>query len=160
MKVAALPSKRLPASLLIEIGRIATTWAYIEQELILWTSALAAQDTGGVPEEHLRTDFKRLREKWYSLARAKLDRNLVDKVLHPINSQLSRDAIWRGYVIHGRWRTFGRGKYKLLIWEQKEGKGLELLEFDPTLAELRALADRSLSLLGRLEKAARGQPGA
>ena len=125
----------LPRTLLAEIGRVAVIWAHIEQEMILHCSAMAAQDTGGKPIEYLRMDFKRLREKWYSLCKQRFDDEILDKLVHPLNSKLAPLSVERGYIIHGMWSVAGRGKYHLRIFEQKND--LDVKEAPYSLSQLR-----------------------
>jgi hypothetical protein len=125
----------LPRTLLAEIGKVAVIWAHIEQELILHASAMASQDTGGKPVEYLRMDLKRLREKWYSLCQHRFDDEILNKIVHPLNSKLAPLSVERAHVIHGLWNVIGRGKYHLHIFEQKTG--LEIKEADYSLAQLR-----------------------
>jgi len=138
--------------MLAEIGRIVTTWACIEQQIILSASALASQKTDGWPIEHLRMDFKRLREKWYSLAAQGLDQKTINKQVHPLNIRLAALSVWRNYVMHGIWHVDGPGRYRLTWWEQK-GK-LERYEAPVSLTQLRALANELLGILSKLDKLA------
>jgi hypothetical protein len=62
--------KAYPRTLLMQIGRVATTSALIEQETILHASAMAAQHTGGYPREFLRMSFVNLRKRWFQLRRS------------------------------------------------------------------------------------------
>jgi hypothetical protein len=131
----------LPRTLLTEIGKVSVIWAHIEQNLILHCSAMAAQETDGKPIEYLRMDFKRLREKWYSLCRERFDEGIFNKIVHPLNSKLRPLSLERGYVVHGLWSVAGRGKYHLRIFEQKT----ELASFgsDYSLAQLRGFVRAS-----------------
>src|SRR5580704_1761583 len=101
------PKGKIPDRLLIQIGRVATVSAYIEQEIILWASALFAQNTDGKPIEPLRMEFGRLRQKWYGEAVKKLDKTTVDKFIQPLNMELARVWPIRGMIIHGRWQRAG-----------------------------------------------------
>jgi hypothetical protein len=83
------PLKPLPARLLVQLGRIATTTAYIEQEFVLWASALYSQRTGGWPREHLRMSFQRLLSKWHSVAVHHLDADTLTKFVTPLRTQLN-----------------------------------------------------------------------
>jgi hypothetical protein len=125
----------LPRTLYAELGKLSVIWANIEQDLIMQTSAMCAQDTDGVPIAQLRTDFKRLREKWYDECRKRFDAKVFNKVVHPLNMQLCRFAPVRGNCIHGLWSVRGRGKYELGYFEQK-GE-LQLFVKPYTIAELR-----------------------
>jgi hypothetical protein len=141
----------LPDELLAEIGRVSTISAYIEQEIILWASALAAQDTGGDPIEKLRMDFKRLRVKWYDLAFRKNDEYVVNKFIHPLNSDLSKVWPIRGAIIHGRWSEIGENDeklYRIKWWEQIDQ--LKELQIDITLKEVKWFADSLLKILQQL----------
>lgn len=131
----------LPRTLFIELGKLSVVWAHIEQDLILHSSAMAAQDTEGKTLEYLRMDFKRLREKWYSLCRERFDAKTFNKVVHPINTRLALLSPERGYAIHGLWSTTGRGKYHLRFFEQKAQ--LASYHVDFTLPQLRGLVSAS-----------------
>src|SRR5208283_4837882 len=93
----------LPNRFLIQIGRIATTTAYIEQEFVLWASAIYAQKTSGVPKEHLRLTFQRLLNKWHTEAVHRLPPKDVAKFIKPLRDDLSRMWPIRNYMIHGMW---------------------------------------------------------
>jgi|ERR1700674_2924465 len=127
-----------PEKLFTQVGRIAITSAYIEQEIILWTSALAAQDTGGNPIERLRMDFKRLRKKWYRLASKKLDKKTINKFIHPLNMDLA--MLWpiRGAMIHGRWQILGGHRFRVRWWMQETQ--LVEMQMDCTLKQVRDFA--------------------
>ena len=103
--------------MLIEIGRLATIWAEIEQFLILDVSALTAVD--GVPTGHLRIEFRRLREEWIKSIKDKLGDRYFDKVCNPINQRLVDASESRGMVFHGTWRAVKRGSYRVEWHEQK-----------------------------------------
>ena len=125
----------LPRTLLAEIGQLVVIWAYIEQDMILHTSAMASQDTNGKTLEYLRMDFKRLREKWYSECRKRFPEAIFNKVVNPLNVNLAKLSQERGYVVHGLWSVVGRGKFHLHIYEQKGS--LESLSSDYSLTQLR-----------------------
>ena len=110
--------RALPRGLLQELGHIIAIWGEIEQYLILWTSALTSQDYDGEPTGDLRSDFKRLREKWWREAAKRLSEPLV-KTLHPINMRLSEASKLRGDLMHGTWHVVSRGVYRWEIWEQR-----------------------------------------
>lgn len=139
---------KLPRTLLAEIGRIATTWAHIEQELILHASAMAAQDTDGEPVENLRSDFKRLREKWYALAVKNFLEPAVVKKMQAINMTLAARSKIRGYTMHGVWSVTKRGSYRVEWWEQR--KSLEPWAQDFNLAELRHVGEEFAAILAQL----------
>jgi hypothetical protein len=111
----------LPRTILAELGKVTVIWAHIEQELILHASAMAAYHTDGKAVEYLRMDFKRLREKWYSLCKQNFPKDIVDKVVHPLNTKLCKLVPERGYYVHGLWKQIGRGKFELFYFEQKTG---------------------------------------
>jgi hypothetical protein len=142
-----------PNTFLAAVGSIATTWAFVEQEILLQTSALASKATDGWPIENLRVDFKRLRERWYELAKAEVDTKTLNKIIHPINTELARLSPIRGYVIHGTWQVTGRGKYRVSWWEQK--KELQRHHADFTLADLRGFAAALLELYAKAERCLR-----
>lgn len=127
--------QELPATLLAELGYIITSWASIEQNLILQSSAMAAVHTDGKPEEYLRMDFKRLRKKWFSLCRDAFPRDVIDTTVNPLNSNLAKLSLERGYYVHGTWKRVGRGRYRLSCWEQKDS--LRLLEGELELDQIR-----------------------
>ena len=131
----------LPRTLVAEIGKLVVIWAHIEQDIILHTSAMASQETGGKPLEYLRMDFKRLREKWYYECRKRFPKQILNTVVNPLNSNLAKLSLERGYVVHGLWSVVGRGKFQLHIFEQK-GK-LESLRSDYTLTQLRGFVGAS-----------------
>lgn len=131
----------LPRTLLAEIGKVTVIWAHIEQDLILHTSAMASQDTHGKPVEYLRMDFKRLREKWYAQCKRRFPPEIINKVVNPINSNLAKLSLERGYIIHGLWSVKARGKYHLYLFEQKTG--LQSLRGDYSLSQLRGFVGAS-----------------
>lgn len=94
-------------------------WAAIEQNIILQTSAMAAQKTDGKTTDWLRMDFKRLREKWFGLCRENFDAKTFNKIVNPLNVELARLSEQRGLIVHGYWLPAGRGKFKLDCFEQK-----------------------------------------
>jgi hypothetical protein len=109
---------QLPDELLVELGRFATDWAVVEQEVMLHASALASQDTDGYPTDYLRMDFKRLREKWYGLAKSKLGDEWQGRLMQ-LNDRLARRSKARGYALHGIWTVTGPETYLVHWWEQK-----------------------------------------
>lgn len=109
----------LPRTLFEELGKIVVIWATIEQNLVLHCSAMAAQKTGGKTSDFLRLDFKRLREKWFALCRENFDAKTVNKTVTPLNMELARLSIERGYAVHGLWSQRSRGKFILTSYEQK-----------------------------------------
>lgn len=125
---------QLPDELLVELGRFATDWAVVEQEVMLHASALASQDTDGFPTDHLRMEFKRLREKWYALAKAKLGTE-HQSTLMKLNDRLARRSTARGYALHGMWKVAGHQTYLVHWWEQK-GR-LERFTLTTNLTELK-----------------------
>jgi hypothetical protein len=143
-------------SLLIQIGRIATLSAYIEQEIILWTSALASQDTGGRPIEWLRMDFKRLREKWFGLAKKRNDMKTHDIFLLPLNDDLAKHWVIRRAMIHGKWFVIGRGRYEINWWEQKDM--LRPWRMKSTLSGVRNFANSLFHMLGQIDEHHRSYP--
>jgi hypothetical protein len=96
------PLKPLPTKLLVQLGRIATTTAYIEQEFVLWASAIYSNKTGGVPKEELRMSFQRLLSKWHSETVHHLDTKTVNTFINPLRADLSRMWPVRNAFIHGR----------------------------------------------------------
>jgi hypothetical protein len=131
----------LPRTLYAEIGKVIVIWAHIEQDIILHTSAMAAQDTDGKPLEYLRLDFKSLREKWYAECKKRFPETVMNTVVNPLCSNLAKLSRERGYVVHGLWSVVGRGKFHLHIFEQK-GK-LESLSSDYSLSQLRGYVGAS-----------------
>jgi hypothetical protein len=119
------PLKPLPHRLLFHLGRIATTTAYIEQEFVLWASAIYARQTGGRPEAELRMSFRRLLNKWHSEAVHRIDPKTAQRVLSPLRADLNRLWPIRNAFIHGRWRPIGRYKYQVDWWEQTKADGLK-----------------------------------
>lgn len=105
---------------------------------------MAAQETDGLTLEYLRMDFKRLREKWYSLCRQQFDDEIFNKTVHPINSRLAMLYPERGYAIHGLWSVTGKGKYNVRYFEQK-GQ-LASYNVDYSLYQLRGLVGASYVL--------------
>lgn len=132
----------LPRTIIAEIGKVTIIWAHIEQDLILHTSAMASQDTDGKPVEYLRMDFKRLREKWYSECRKRFPSAIMNKVVGPLNSNLAKLSLERGYVVHGLWSVIGRGKYHLRIFFEQKGQLVDL-RADYSLAQLRGYVGAS-----------------
>jgi hypothetical protein len=147
-------TKKFAPSLLAEIGSIVTTWAYIEQEIILQASALASQATRGRPIEPLRLDFTSLRQKWYRLWRRHQTDKVFNKEIQPLNMKLAVASTQRAYVVHGKWSVTGPGRYHLDWWEQKDS--LERYSIDYTLKELRAHSKHLLKLLADIYRIGRG----
>ena len=145
----------LPRTLLAEVGKVTIIWAHIEQDMILHTSAMASQETDGKPIEYLRMDFKRLREKWYSECRKRFPDQIMNKVVGPLNSNLAKLSLERGYVVHGRWSVVGRGKYHLHIFEQKSG--LESFGADYSLYQLRGFVGASFTACKQLDSFTTGR---
>jgi hypothetical protein len=135
-----LPAQ-LPRTLYAELGKLSVIWANIEQDMILQTSAMCAQDTDGRPIEYLRMDFKRLREKWYKECRKRFDAETFNKIVHPLNTKLAALSPERGHAIHGLWNAKKRGKYELLFFEQKQQ--LASYRMDYSLKQLRGLVSAS-----------------
>ena len=125
----------LSPTLLTELGKVITTWARIEQNMILHASAMAAYHTNGKPIEYLRMDFKRLREKWYSLCRTNFDPLIMNKIVEPLNSKLGPLSKERGHYVHGVWAGISRERFHLSYWEQKTS--LEKIEGELTLTQIR-----------------------
>jgi hypothetical protein len=158
-RVRIRPKGAIPKRLLVQIGRIATTSAYIEQEMILWASALFSTDTAGRPIEPLRMAFGRLRQKWFEKVVKTLDKKTVDKFIRPLNKSLTHAWPARGLVIHGRWRHVSGWKYQVSYWEQK--KQLEHHSHVFTLRQVREIADgldRILKILYRYFDSASPSP--
>jgi hypothetical protein len=147
----------LPRTLFQEIGKIVVVWATIEQDLVLHASAMASQKTDGFTTDYLRFDFKRLREKWYSLCREYCDEKTFNKVVHPINTDLATYSELRGNVVHTMWHHAGRGKYTTVSFEQK-GQLIKY-EGDVTLHELRSLTHHSFELSQRIHAFVTGNNG-
>jgi len=101
----------------------------VEQEILLHTSAMAATDTGGVPSDHLRMDFKRLREKWFRLAKQKLP-DSFQRDIELLNDRLARRSKARGYALHGIWLNLGDCKFRVHWWEQKDHLHRYVIETD------------------------------
>jgi hypothetical protein len=102
-----------------------------------------------------------LREKWYQLARQKLDATTVNKFVHPLNSDLSYMWDHRGAIIHGRWYPSDRrGWYRLEYWVQTDT--LRRYRGEHSLAKLRRFADDLERILSNIyayhERAAQGLP--
>jgi hypothetical protein len=144
------PLKPLPARLLIQLGRIATTTAFIEQEFVLWASAIYSQKTGGHPREHLRMTFQRLLSKWHTEAAHHLDRKTLDKFIRPLRDDLNRAWPVRNAFIHGRWKRAGRYQYGVDWWEQSKEHGLRHYSYIVALSDVRRHADIFDRLLVRL----------
>jgi hypothetical protein len=144
------PLKPLPDRLLIQLGRIATTTAFIEQEFVLWASAIYSQKTGGHPREELRITFQRLLAKWHSEAAPRFDRKTREKFLTPLRIDLNRMWPVRNAFIHGRWKRTARYQYEIDWWEQTKKHGLRHYEYLVTLSDVRHHADIFDRLLVRL----------
>ena len=140
----------LPRTLFTELGKLVVVWANIEQDLILQASAMAAEETDGIPLEYLRMDFKRLREKWFGLCRDRFHADIFNKVVQPINMKLCDLAPLRGNAVHGLWSVKGRGKYDLSFFEQK--KTLVSFHADYTLLQLRTLVSMSYDLAKEIHR--------
>jgi|TARA_R100001244_G_scaffold20643_2_gene21395 hypothetical protein len=148
----------LPDTLAKELGRITIAWASIEQNLILHASAMAAIHTDGKPLEYLRMDFKRLRQKWYSLCRDAFPAETMNKTINTLNSNLSKLSLERGYYFHGTWTRVSRGRYRLSCWEQKTE--LSLLEGELTLAQIRQFASACERTSRQVHQFCTGEHGA
>jgi hypothetical protein len=140
-----------PGELLRQIGRVATTSAHIEQETILHASAMAAQRTGGAPQEFLRMSFAKLRNRWFQLCRDNFPASVIAKWIDPLNQELAEAWDVRGHIVHGRWRVTGRGKYEV-HWIEQKHKGLEDYKAPYALAELRAFADHLDHILNQIHR--------
>jgi hypothetical protein len=140
---------RLPRHLLEELGHISTTWAEIEQFLILHASAMGAQVTGGIPETALAQNFKRLREAWWEQLVARFPADYVRQVYQPLNMRLAAASRVRGDLLHGAWSVVRPGVYLRTIWAQR-GR-LESEETTLMLGELRAFGRDLDDLLRDLE---------
>jgi hypothetical protein len=138
----------LSKRLLVHIGRVATTTAYIEQEFVLWSSAIYSQKTRGVPKEFLRMSFQRLLNKWHSEAVHRLDGVTVRTFVTPLRRDLSKMWPVRNYIIHGKWRPIGRQRYEVTWWEQTDALRRYRLSF--ALHEIREIADTFDRVLIRL----------
>ena len=125
----------LPDTLLAELGKVTAIWANVEQDLVLHASAMAAYHTNGKPVEYLRMDFKRLREKWFSLCRNAFPAEVINRSVNTLNSNLAKLSLERGHYVHGIWSRVGRGRYRLSYWEQKAS--LEFIEGELTLRQIR-----------------------
>lgn len=141
------PSK-LPSSMLAELGRVVAIWAYIEQDILTQTSAMAAMKTDGYPRDFLRLDFKRLRQTWYRLCRERFSAEIFNTIVNPLNVEIVRLAPFRHEAIHGTWSALERGKYHLALWEQKTS--LELRSAPYSLPQIRGLALQSFRLAQRV----------
>jgi hypothetical protein len=144
-------AKAYPASLLVQIGRVASTSAHIEQETVLHASAMAAQRTGGAPQEFLRMNFAKLRNRWFQLCRENFAATYMEKWIDPLNRELADVWTQRGHIIHGRWKVLGRGKFEVHWYEQKH-KGLEDYKVPYTLRELRSFADHLDRILREIHR--------
>lgn len=109
---------------------------------------MAAQDTGGDPVEKLRSDFKRLREKWYRLAVKNFPDPTAVRKIHSINTELATHSKIRGYVMHGVWSVTKRGHYSVDWWEQRTR--LDPWSQDFSLAELRHIGEDLAAILAQL----------
>ena len=91
-------------------------------------------------------DFKRLREKWFSLCRDRFDDALMNKVVTPLNMGLARFSTERGNFVHGVWQETGPDMFRFSYWEQKTS--LDWLSADVSLQEVREAvhAHRSLGI--------------
>lgn len=140
----------LSKRLLVQIGRIATTTAFIEQEFVLWASAIYAQKTDGVPSEALDIGFQRLLNKWHSEAVHRLPRKEVAAFIKPLRADLS--AMWpvRNYMMHGMWKAAGHQRFQVSWWEQTKRNGLQHYSKVFRLSEIRHIADHFELRLMRL----------
>lgn len=146
----------LPRTIFEEIGKVVVIWATIEQDIILQTSAMAAQKTDGKPTDYLRMDFRRLREKWFSLCREYFDTTTFNKIVNPLNVELCRLSEQRGLIVHGRWTKRSRGQFQLNCFEQKSN--LVHYETDVSLATLRTIRHDSYLLSKRVHRFTAGDP--
>lgn len=136
-----------PPNLLLHIGRVAIATAFIEQEFVLWASALYSQSTGGKPTEHLRMSFSRLLNKWWAEAQKRLDAKVI-KSIRPIYDDLRQMWPMRNIIIHGTWHPDGRSHYRINLWEQH--KTLERKRLDLTIGDLGRIASAFERALGQL----------
>ena len=86
-------------------------------------------------------DFKRLREKWYSLCRDRFAPRIFNKIVHPLNTKLAALSLERGYAIHGLWTVVGRGRFNMTIFEQKGELVSSQAEFE--LRQIRSMVSAS-----------------
>jgi hypothetical protein len=140
------PKGEIPPRLLVQIGRIAATSAYIEQQMFSWASGTFSTDAGGRPIEPLWMEFGRLQQKWYRRVVQQLDKKTVDEFVHPLNMTLTRVWPMRDLIIHGRWRHVSGWKYQVDCWEQNAQREYRSHIFTLrsqifTLRQLREFAD-------------------
>lgn len=143
----------LPRNLLLELGLIGVTWAAIEQHLILSVSALSSQPYGGKPTGDLRSDFRRLRERWWKEVVGVYPAKDVNKVFQPLNMRLAEASKIRGDLAHGTWNVVSRGLYNWEMWEQRKDLVFRSVHF--SLAEIRTFREQLEILYDELDVASR-----
>lgn len=139
----------------MQIGRIATTTARIEQHFILWASALHALKTSGKPTEHLRMGFQRLLNKWNIEAKKRFSPQSFNSEISPLRKDLENWWPVRNYMIHGTWSQVGR-RYRVDLWEQH--KSLEHFSQTFSLTEIRSVAIMFERFLKRVNRVAQPSP--
>lgn len=151
------PPQPLPRTLFEEIGKTIALWAVIEQDIMLQTSALASQKTGGKPTEYLRLDFKRLRKEWLKQCRERFSEHTINTIVLPLNQEMAARSEDRGNMVHGMWQHTGRGKFRLTMFEQKDG--LMHYEIDLTLKQIQQIRGATYLLCRRVHRFTTGQDG-
>jgi hypothetical protein len=142
-------SDPLPDALLIQIGRIATTWALIEHDIRF--SVIAMRHKLGHPKKSADPEiaFSRIRKTWYDLATQFYPPEDA-KVLDGLNEQLMLAAEARGFAIHGMWHMHGPESFTVYWFRD----AAELIRYDlaATLSEALTQADRTTVLLRHLRR--------
>lgn len=141
----------LPKSLLAEIGQLANTWAHIQQELLMQSSALSSKSTGGYTTTPLPIAFDRLRKHWFAEMGKYVSTKNMNQHINKVSGDLGKLARVRNYAVHGLWVYGAPGKYEVVVWEQLQTLTRKTAKV--TLKQLKRFNVESLALYGRLYKA-------
>lgn len=110
----------LPDALLVELGRYASTWACIEQDIKIDIMAMTNRNDPTLPLETLAMPFKQLRKRWVELCREKRPEAFPVPV-EVLSRRLVGASQARGYALHGCWRAIGPDEFEASWFEQKGG---------------------------------------
>ncbi len=134
----------LPDTLLVELGRYASTWACIEQDIKIDIMAMLNRDDPAAPLESLAGGFKPLKERWVALCRERRP-EAFPAPLEVLSRRLGAASKARGYALHGCWRAIGPDEFETSWFEQKrEGRTRTALK--ASLSKLRELNTNLIKL--------------
>ena len=156
----------LPDELLIEIGKFATTWAKIEQSIILDTIELYNMKNNYEKFDGLVVSFKRLRERWRRIFIEAYDVSF-HREMKRLDQRIANASKARGYIVHGVWedtrddkssiwKIHGGKEFRSTWWKQDEDEPYyrntlptDLGELTQQRIKLEALYEDLLSLLNK-----------